>query len=93
MVQRDKGDPTGFHRLLPGDPGYPTPEQLARLKGKPTPNVQIIADAMGEFPEDAELEELLSHSGGLEETEHTNEVFSEVREALKSLRSPKKKSQ
>jgi len=29
------GDPTGIVQLFPGDPGYPTPEQFAQLKGTP----------------------------------------------------------
>ena len=31
------GDPSGIVTLSPWDPDYPTPEQLARLKGAPGP--------------------------------------------------------
>ena len=34
-AQSDGGDPTGFHVVLPGDPNYPTQEQLAQVKGVP----------------------------------------------------------
>ena len=86
MADAQSDNTSNLQKLRPGDPGYPTAEQLARLRGKPVPNVQVLLDDMGEGPEDDELEELLSYSGSLAETEQANAIIVEVREALREAR-------
>src|SRR4051794_30643017 len=60
-AQSDGGDPTGWHQVFPGDPGYPTPEQWAQLKG-----VSVYED--GRVPLPDELEAL--STAGLSLTQH-----------------------
>ena len=58
MVIRDTGDPTGFEPLDINDPSYPTPDQLAKLKGSPVFESRELPDEAGYWPRDYEPDEL-----------------------------------